>query len=188
MTHLTCLGQCDENFALSTLQKALKANIFSKWLKRIQIAEIENAGLNEGLDFFEIEQCPFCPFATIMDTKPDQDKLFKCRNPECSKESCRLCNQISHIPNECEGVETKPEVLKRTTMENLMTDAVIRKCWKCSKPFIKKGGCNKMTCVCGAEMCYLCNKPVKDYSHFYGQGGEPEPENGKTCSLWAKGS
>jgi len=31
-------------------------------------------------------------------------------------------------------------------------------------------------------MCYICRKPVKDYSHFYGQGAEPTG-NG-LCPLW----
>ena len=31
-------------------------------------------------------------------------------------------------------------------------------------------------------MCYLCKQPVKDYTHFYGQGGAPTPT--KTCPLW----
>ena len=44
--HLNCLGHCDEEFALATLQKALKANTFSKWLRRIQIAEIEKADVD----------------------------------------------------------------------------------------------------------------------------------------------
>ena len=35
--------------------------------------------------------------------------------------------------------------------------------------FFKEEGCNKMMCSCGAQMCYLCKQPVKDYSHFYGQ-------------------
>ena len=76
---LTCLGQCDEDFSLSVLQKALKANTFSKWLSRIQIAELEKADI-EGL-----EQCPFCPFATIMERLPEENKLFACQNPDCGK-------------------------------------------------------------------------------------------------------
>ena len=64
-----------------------------------------------------------------------------------------------------------------------MSEALIRKCWKCTKPYVKTDGCNKMTCSCGAQMCYLCHQPVKDYGHFYGHGGEPGP--GKTCPLWS---
>ena len=57
---MTCLGQCEETFSLSILQKVLRKNLFSKWLSRIQIAELEKADIN-GL-----EECPFCPFATIL--------------------------------------------------------------------------------------------------------------------------
>ena len=86
-----------------------------------------------------LEQCPFCPFATIMDTLPEQNKLFACQNPDCGKESCRLCKEISHIPLRCEEVEKDAEVRKRTFIENKMTEAMVRRCWKCSKPFIKLG-------------------------------------------------
>ncbi len=174
---LTCLGQCEEVFELSTLQKALKPNTFAKWLSRIQLAEIEKAEI-DGL-----EQCPFCPFATIIDTRPEEDKVFRCQNPDCSKDSCRLCKEPSHIPLRCEEVEKDAEVRKRTYIENKMTEAMIRNCWKCKKPFVKMDGCNKMTCDCGASMCYLCRKPVRDYKHFVGQGGHPQP--GQTCPLWS---
>ena len=174
---MECLGQCDEAFSLSVLQKALKVNTFSKWLSRIQIKEIEKADI-EGL-----EQCPFCPFATIMDTLPEQNKLFACQNPDCGKESCRLCKEFSHIPLRCEEVEKDAEVRKRTYIEKKMTEAMIRKCYKCSKPFVKADGCNKMTCDCGASMCYLCRQPVRDYKHFFGQGGVAQA--GQTCPLWS---
>ena len=35
--------------------------------------------------------------------------------------------------------------------------------------FFKEEVCNKMACSCGALMCYLCKKPVEDYTHFYEQ-------------------
>ena len=80
---MSCLGSCDEIFDLIILQRALHANMFSKWLKKIQLAEVEEAA-PEGL-----EKCPFCEFATIMEHDPEADKVFKCQNPECGKESCR---------------------------------------------------------------------------------------------------
>ena len=40
-----------------------------------------------------------------------------------------------------------------------------------------------MTCECGAQMCYLCRKPVHNgYNHFYGQGGVPNA--GRNCPLF----
>ncbi len=40
-TELHCLADCNSVFALSTLQHALSANTFSKWLSKIQLADIE---------------------------------------------------------------------------------------------------------------------------------------------------
>ena len=34
-----------------------------------------------------LECCPYCPYAVIVDN-PD-DKIFRCLNPECLKETCR---------------------------------------------------------------------------------------------------
>ncbi len=115
-TTLACLGQCEEPFELSVLQQALPADVFSKWLKKIQLAEVERAAV-EGL-----ERCPFCEFATIMETRPEEDKVFGCQNPECGKESCRLCGELAHIPLRCEEVEKDAEVRKRTYIENKMTE------------------------------------------------------------------
>ena len=45
-TQLICLTHCDQPFALSTLRNALKPSIFSKWLEKIQLAEIEMVNCN----------------------------------------------------------------------------------------------------------------------------------------------
>ena len=64
-----------------------------------------------------------------------------------------------------------------------MTVAMMRECYSCKKKFVKIDGCNKMTCQCGAKMCYLCRKPVRGYEHFYGQGGQPTKD--KPCPLFS---
>lgn len=79
-THIHCFVNCKSEFNLSTLQKVLSPTTFSILLKKKQAAEIMAAGL-EGL-----VSCPFCHFASI---PPSTDKVFKCLNPECMKESCR---------------------------------------------------------------------------------------------------
>ena len=78
----------------------------------------------------------------------------------------RLCGELNHIPLRCEEVEKDSETKMRIYIENKMAEAMLRTCWKCKKRFYKTTGCNKMTCVCGASMCYVCREPIKDYSHF----------------------
>ena len=70
------------------------------------------------------------------------------------------------MPLRCDQVEKKVELDMRKFIEQRMTEAMIRTCHNCKKRFYKVEGCNKMTCVCGASMCYVCRAPIKDYSHF----------------------
>ncbi|XP_017770779.1 PREDICTED: E3 ubiquitin-protein ligase RNF216-like [Nicrophorus vespilloides] len=167
-----CLSDCGIMFPFQYIQTFLSPKLFSKIALKKQVQEVKAAEL-EG-----VEQCPFCDFMTI---PPSTDKIFKCLNPDCLKESCRQCNELSHIPLRCDEIEKDEEVKNRVYIENKMTEALIRKCWKCHTKFIKSDGCNKMTCVCGATMCYICNKPVTDYKHFNGQGGH----NTHLCPLYS---
>lgn len=48
----------------------------------------------------------------------------------------------------------------RATVEAARTAAVKRTCPRCSLSFVKSSGCNKLTCVCGYSMCYLCRKAL----------------------------
>ena len=178
-TSLECLsGQCTEQFEITTLAKALSTSLSSKWISKIQAAEVQKASI-EGL-----VQCPFCTFAMILETTPEEQLTFSCQHPDCQKFSCRKCNEESHIPLCCDEVEKDAEVEKRTFIENKMTEAMIRVCYRCKKPFIKQDGCNKMKCECGGTMCYLCRKPITNYDHFVGEGGTPNPPH-QVCPLWS---
>ncbi|ELU12923.1 hypothetical protein CAPTEDRAFT_155420 [Capitella teleta] len=161
---------CGSPFTLSTLQKALKPKTFDLLLRKIQETEIEQAGLDD------LVKCPFCTFATIMPNP--EDKVLYCKNPDCLRESCRLCQEPNHIPLRCEEVEKQGETDMRTFIEMRVSEAMLRTCWSCKKRFYKTEGCNKMTCSCGASMCYVCRKPVNDYEHFGGRKGQcPQSSN-----------
>ncbi|XP_013384323.1 kinesin-related protein 4 [Lingula anatina] len=164
-TKFPCLtSDCTFEFSTSVLQKVLSPKIFSNLLRRLQEEEIRQA------DIPDLVSCPFCSFATIMSNP--EDKVFKCLNPECLKESCRLCKEPNHVPFHCDEVERQGETSMRTFIENKISEAMLRTCWKCKKRFYKVEGCNKMTCSCGASMCYVCRKPIRDYSHFGDRKGQ----------------
>lgn len=158
-THVPCFLNCGSEFSISTLQKVLAPTKFSILLKKRQAAEVMAAGL-EGL-----VSCPFCHFASI---PPEGDKVFKCLNPECMKESCIQCKEPNHVPFRCGEQDKKDKA--RKYIEEKMTQALTRTCYQCKRAFFKEEGCNKMTCPCGAMMCYICNQPVNSYNHFRGQG------------------
>ena len=54
----------------------------------------------------------------------------------------------------------------RLFCEEKLTEAFVRKCKKCNRPYFKETGCNKIICVCGCIMCYICEKEIAGYSHF----------------------
>ncbi|XP_063911095.1 E3 ubiquitin-protein ligase RNF216-like [Zophobas morio] len=166
-TRFPCLAECSSEFDYSTLQMVLDSKTLEGVWHRKQIEEITNADI-DGL-----ETCPFCYYRMIPN---EGDKVFKCQNVDCMVESCRQCRHKSHIPLRCNEIEFDEDVRMRTFIENKMTESLLRHCWKCSKQFYKDSGCNKMTCHCGAKMCYICGAAINDYSHF-GAGG---------CPLWTE--
>ncbi|KAL8888914.1 MAG: hypothetical protein Q9215_003723 [Flavoplaca cf. flavocitrina] len=94
---------------------------------------------------------------------------FQCRSPTCSTLSCTNCSKPWRDPHTCFGSEV---VELRTTIEAARTAALKRTCPKCGLGFIKDSGCNKLTCVCGYVMCYVCRQGLgpmeggEGYQHF----------------------
>lgn len=113
-----CLQNCNNGkFSLQVLQCVLKPNVFSKMAQRKQLEEIKAAGIED------LVTCPFCDFASI---PAPGDKVFRCLNEDCMKESCLLCKEPSHIPLRCDEFERDSEVKQRTYIEDKMTEALLR--------------------------------------------------------------
>lgn len=133
-----------------------------------QEANLRMAGIEN------LASCPFCPYAAEY-PPVEIDKEFRCQAPDCEKISCRLCKLESHIPKSCEEHAKENGLSIRRQIEEAMSAALIRKCNKCSAPFVKDEGCNKMTCTqCRNIQCYVCSKSC-GYDHFNdaSRGGRP---------------
>lgn len=94
---------------------------------------------------------------------------FQCRSPLCLLPSCLTCFKIWRDPHACH----ESAVLSlRTTVEAARTAALKRTCPRCGLGFIKDSGCNKLTCICGYTMCYICRQGLgrghggEGYRHF----------------------
>ncbi|KAH7072525.1 hypothetical protein FB567DRAFT_612020 [Paraphoma chrysanthemicola] len=90
---------------------------------------------------------------------------FQCLSPTCSRPSCLTCSAPWHDPHTCYSSQLTS---LRLTLERATTDAVKRTCPQCNLGFVKSEGCNKLVCLCGYSMCYVCRQGLADqgYSHF----------------------
>lgn len=108
---------------------------------------------------------------------------FTCQNPTCSRPSCISCSKAwtdIHICHESSLLAL------RTQVELAMSLAIKRTCPRCNTSFVKSSGCNKLTCVCGYQMCYVCRKDIgngEGYRHFCEHF---RPNGGRGCSECSK--
>lgn len=90
---------------------------------------------------------------------------FQCFSPTCARASCLSCSAPWHDPHTCYSSQLTS---LRLTLERATTDAIKRTCPNCNLAFVKSEGCNKLVCLCGYSMCYVCREGLKDvgYAHF----------------------
>ena len=72
------------------------------------------------------------------------------------------CIQSDHLPKTCEEYAADLKTDSIHTVEEAMTDALIKKCPRCRSSILKEYGCNKMTCSrCCTMFCFVCGEQVK---------------------------
>ena len=177
---LSCMAidYCEESIPLSEIKRALPNDVIERYEYRQAQETIVEAKI-EGLVY-----CPFCNIPYEVDKCVH---VLDCPNPKCLKASCIQCKKLSHLPLRCEEAAKKSETALRREIEERMTKAVIRECNICQAELIKAHGCNKLRCVCGNTMCYVCRRTISylGSDHFCGcflYSGEP----GKPCQICNK--
>uniref|UniRef100_A0A667HXP0 Ring finger protein 216 n=1 Tax=Lynx canadensis TaxID=61383 RepID=A0A667HXP0_LYNCA len=179
-SELSCMeGSCTCSFPASELEKVLPQTVLYKYYERKAEEEVAAAYADE------LVRCPSCSFPALLDSDV---KRFSCPNPRCRKETCRKCQGLwkEHNGLTCEELAEKDDIKYRTSIEEKMTAARIRKCHKCGTGLIKSEGCNRMSCRCGAQMCYLCRVSINGYDHFCQHPRSPGApcQECSRCSLW----
>ncbi|NWT43740.1 RN216 ligase, partial [Chroicocephalus maculipennis] len=169
-SELSCMeGSCTCSFPTSELEKVLPENILCKYYERKAEEEVAAACADE------LVRCPFCNFPALLD---NDVKRFSCPNPRCRKAPPRKCQGLwkEHMNLTCEQLAEKDDIKYRTSI----------KCHKCGTGLIKSEGCNRMSCRCGAQMCYLCRAAINGYDHFCQHPRSPGApcQDCAKCSLW----
>lgn len=92
-------------------------------------------------------------------------RKFRCRNSRCQRISCLRCSASWHDIHICHSSSRQS---LRIFVESAITDAIKRTCPVCGLSFVKSSGCNKLVCMCGYAMCYVCRADVRKekYTHF----------------------
>ncbi|XP_068249308.1 uncharacterized protein [Palaemon carinicauda] len=151
-------SDCSAEFSFKILRKVMDKSDLARAYEQRQYEEVSAAKIEN------LESCPFCNYKAIVTNQ--EDKVFMCMNPKCMKDSCRSCKEENHIPLRCNEVEKDVEKEARKTLENKMSEAMIRECPQCKKRFIKQAGCNQVKCSCGAGICYYCRHLLNSSHHM----------------------
>lgn len=142
------MSGCHAPFKEPQLRLCVDEKTISHLLRLQQQKALKDSG-PEGL-----AECPFCGFLAVYPAI-SVEKEFRCQHPACSTVSCRLCDEKKHAPISCKAAgkakaAEKAVLHAQHTVEEALTDAVVRKCNKCSTRFIKEEGCNTVVChTCG---------------------------------------
>ncbi|CAF1011149.1 unnamed protein product, partial [Didymodactylos carnosus] len=102
-------------------------------------------------------KCPNKSCNNIVRITDSSSDFVRCR---CGHEFCLSCKEEPHFPALCKSYKLYMTEVYRNG--DLISDfnAIIkvegRNCLSCNKFINKNGGCNHMTCLCGAQFCWTC--------------------------------
>jgi TRIAD3 protein (E3 ubiquitin-protein ligase RNF216) len=133
---LTCMSMdgCKAGFSMDQRRLFLDEHMAKALDKIEQEHNLRMAGIEN------LVSCPFCDFAAEY-PPVEENREFKCENPDCGIISCRLCREETHIPKTCEENRQEKNISARHELEEAMSAALIRKCNKCEYQLCNLGIC-----------------------------------------------
>jgi len=107
----------------------------------------------------------------------DSISFFTCF--DCKSKTCFTCSVPWHSGYTCEQYKAGQEEQKHSESRSGAWLNANAKLCGCGRRVQKTSGCDHMTCVCGAEWCYVCGI---DYGNIRRQGNRAHLS---TCSHYA---
>uniref|UniRef100_A0A8H7TR32 RING-type domain-containing protein n=1 Tax=Bionectria ochroleuca TaxID=29856 RepID=A0A8H7TR32_BIOOC len=149
-------------FLVDPATKFYDFDMFASLLRKEQVDDILGAISHN-------EACPFCYYIENFEGLPKQrHPLFQCKNDDCGKLSCRLCQSRAHDGKTCQeakmseldkNVEEQTRQVKRM-LDEAMSEGRLRKCNHCKAGIELEAGCNKIRCRCSHYQCYYCGESL----------------------------
>uniref|UniRef100_A0A915D799 Uridine 5'-monophosphate synthase n=1 Tax=Ditylenchus dipsaci TaxID=166011 RepID=A0A915D799_9BILA len=182
-TGLKCMTfDCKNPIIFHEIQYFVTSEMAQRLGDRILEESVAQAGLNY------LDRCRKCNCGVEMNAPASVVPRFRC--PNCKYEFCRSCERqwLGHYGKSCEKMallEKKEGAMR--LLEKRLSEAIVRKCPKCSLAFVKDGGCNMMKCRCGTTQCYICRENNIHYSHFCSHARTPNKgcdKCDKSCTQW----
>uniref|UniRef100_A0AC35FG28 RING-type domain-containing protein n=1 Tax=Panagrolaimus sp. PS1159 TaxID=55785 RepID=A0AC35FG28_9BILA len=154
-------GNCNNVFILANIRNYLSIDTLNMLLTQMQRGNLRLAfPNNQGLHV-----CEVCEHLGWIDKR---HPTFFCECGVCKCSTCLRIYDNDHLGKTC--VEAQQAHARRgnqnRSLEERLSECIIRRCPTCSIQFQKEYGCNHMTCRCGTNMCYLCNAVITGSSHF----------------------
>lgn len=176
-----CIGdaECTGVFTEKEQRYYMSKHMVDKVSLMVAKLSISKAGI-EGIVY-----CPHCPNAVVADNL--ENDIFECTNPSCLKATCMKCQKDAHAGHPC---NTDAELESRKEREEEATMRALVRCPKCTVSISKTRGCNRVKCICGTYICYVCGVDISEvgYTHFKSTDQQPTYYNGvlqysPTCIL-----
>jgi hypothetical protein len=146
-------NNCRVPIAIPTIQKLLSP---------LQFQHLLNAAFNAHIERFpqEFKHCP----------TPSCSQIYRCSTssissilhcPSCLLDVCSSCHKDAHEQMTCKewALYFDPAEQERLN-DQLAKKSGFRKCPECKVWIEKNGGCNHVSCKCGAQICWGCMRTL----------------------------
>jgi len=158
---LTCMARgCKVAMEQSMVEKLVDKEVFEKYKNFVVDTFVDNHPM--------MNWCPGpgCSNAIRVKTPGNMSLAVTC---DCSEKFCFRCQCEAHAPATCTMLKywSLKESDNSETINWLLCNS--KNCPKCDKPVEKNGGCNHITCSCGAHFCWMC-LGVFDQKKVYNHG------------------